>query len=61
MFNVIDYRTMVDNTGKLYGIETTKDREHYNIYINKVFFASADNMREVQDEIENAIQFFNLK
>ena len=61
MFNLIDYRTMVDNTGKLYGIETTKDREHYNIYINKVFFASADNMREVQDEIENSIPFFNLK
>ena len=61
MFNLIDYRTMVDNTGKLYGIETTKDREHYNVYINKVFFASAENMREVQDEIENAIQFFNLK
>ena len=61
MFNVIDYRTMVDNTGKLYGIETTKDRDHYNVYINKAFFASADNMNEVQDEIENAIQFFNLK
>ena len=61
MFNLIDYRTMVDNIGKLYAIETTKDREHYNVYINKVFFASADNMHEVQDEIENAIQFFNLR
>lgn len=60
MFNVIDYETLYDSTGNTYIIETLKDREHYMIYVNKEFYASMDNAFEINEEIQDIIDYHKL-
>lgn len=60
MFNVIDYKTLYDSTGNTYIIETLKDREHYIIYVNKEFYASMDNAFEINEEIQDIIDYHKL-
>lgn len=33
-------------------IKVTQEREHYIIYVNGKFYCSADNLKEVQKELE---------
>ena len=60
MYNVIDYRTMKDIDGNVFAIETLKGKEHYMVYVNTKFWASAENRQEVDEEIQEIIKCYYL-
>lgn len=47
---------MYDNDNNIYNVEIKKVMEHYIIYVDDEFWATAENWHEVDDEI-NSIKY----
>jgi hypothetical protein len=60
MLNVIDYETLYDDAGDIYIVETVEYKGHYILYVNKEFYASMDNAFEVNEEIQDIIDYYRL-
>lgn len=56
----MDRTKAYDNEHNVYNIDVKKVMEHYTIYVNDEFYASAENWHEVDEEIASIMYELHL-